>query len=53
LPYKLGASWTKQNKEELENVPRKVVGMVSGLRGANYEERLAELGLTSLEERRH
>jgi hypothetical protein len=27
--------------------------MVSGLASHNYEERLAELGLTTLEERRH
>ena len=27
--------------------------MVSGLRGRAYEERLAELGLTTLEERKH
>jgi hypothetical protein len=30
-----------------------MVGMVSGLRRTSYEEGLAELGLTSLEERRH
>jgi hypothetical protein len=27
--------------------------MISGLRGATYEEKLAKLGLTTLEERRH
>ena len=27
--------------------------MVSGLKGKTYEERLVELGLTTLEERRH
>jgi hypothetical protein len=27
--------------------------MISGLRGATYEEKLSELGLTTLEERRH
>ncbi len=46
---------TKQDKEELKKVPvqRKMVCMVSGLGGNNYEKRSAELGLTSLEGRRH
>jgi hypothetical protein len=40
-------------KEALEKVQRKAVGMVSGLQGAEYEQQLKELGLTTLEERRH
>ncbi len=42
--------WTQQDKEELERVQRRAVGMVSGLKGTTYKE---ELGLTTLEERRH
>jgi hypothetical protein len=45
--------WTQQDKETLEKVQRKVVGMVSGLKGTSYEQKLEELGLTTLEERRH
>ncbi len=36
-----------------DTVQRKMVGMVSGLCGINYEEKLAELVLTSHEEGRH
>ena len=48
--------WSPQgelDKEYLEKVQRRAVGMVTGLRGNSYEERLEELGLTTLEERRH
>jgi hypothetical protein len=45
--------WTQHDKETLEKVQRRAVGMVSGLRGETYEEKLVELGLTTLEERRH
>jgi hypothetical protein len=45
--------WTQQDKELLEKVQKKAVGMVSGLRGATYEDKLKELDLTTLEERRH
>ena len=37
----------------LEEVQKKAVAMVSGLAGRDYEERLVELGLLTLEERRH
>ena len=37
----------------MENVQRRVVKMVSGLKSADYEGRLKELGITTLEERRH
>ena len=45
--------WTAGDKEILEKVQKKAVGMVSGLRSTTYDERLTELGLDSLEERRH
>ena len=43
--------WTAGDKEALESVQRRAVGMVSNLRGRTYEERLAELGETTLETR--
>ncbi len=45
--------WTQQDKDMLEKVQKRAVGMVSGLGGTNYEEKLKELALTTLEERRH
>jgi ribonuclease P/MRP protein subunit RPP40 len=45
--------WTHQDKETLEKIQRRAVGMVSGLKGSTYEERLEELKMTTLEERRH
>ena len=47
------APWTECDKNILEKVQRKAVGMVSGLTGKDYEARLRELGLQTLEERRH
>ena len=47
------APWMEGDKQVLEKVQRKAVGMVSGLSGREYEDRLAELGLQTLEERRH
>ena len=44
--------YTVADKELLEKVQRRAVGMISGLTGGTYEERLAECGLTTLEERR-
>ena len=44
--------WTAADREVLEQVQRRMVRMVSGLRGNSYEARLEELGLLSLETRR-
>ena len=43
--------WTKADKECLEKVQRRAVGMVSGLAARDYEERLRDLGHTTLEDR--
>jgi hypothetical protein len=45
--------WQEGDKECLERVQRKAVGMVSGLAAREYEDRLLELGMVTLEERRH
>ena len=45
--------WTVADREALERVQRKMVRQVAGLRSMDYEDRLKELGLTTLEERRH
>ncbi len=44
--------WLTGDKEALEKVQEKAVRMVAGLKGRDYEERCAELGLETLEERR-
>ena len=36
------------DREKLEKVKRRAVGMVSNLRGRSYEDRMSELGMTSL-----
>jgi hypothetical protein len=41
------------DKESLEKVQRRAISMISGLRSQQYEEKLRELGLCSLDERRH
>ena len=45
--------WTAQDKEALEKVQKRAIKMISGLKAREYEDRLKELGLTTLEERRH
>ena len=45
--------WTAADKETLEKVQRRAVKMVAGLAATDYEARLAELGMVTLEERRH
>ena len=44
--------WTLGDKEVLEAVQKRAVGMVTNLKGRSYEERLAEMGMVTLEERR-
>ena len=44
--------WNKSDIDLLEAVQERAVKMVSGLRGKTYEERLKEVGLTTLKERR-
>ena len=44
--------WSKQDVDNLEKVQKRAVGMISGLKGVTYEEKLTELGLDSLESRR-
>ena len=44
--------WTVADTEGLEKVQQKAVRSISGLKGKTYEERLAEVGLPSLRERR-
>jgi hypothetical protein len=45
--------WHEGDKDCLEKVQKRAVGMISGLTANTYEERLKELGITTLEERRH
>ena len=44
--------WTQADSKVLEDVQRRAVRMTSGLVGRTYEEQLAEVGLTTLEDRR-
>ena len=44
--------WTLGDKDILENVQRRAAAMVTNLRGKTYVERLAEMGMTTLENRR-
>ena len=44
--------WTKADSDLIESVQERAVRMVSGLKGKTYEERLKEVGLTTLAERR-
>ena len=44
--------WTQADKDLLEAVQKRAVRMVSGLQGKEYKDRLEELGLTTLEDRR-
>ena len=44
--------WRQKDKETLEKVQKRMLKMVSGMRGATCEERLEEARLPTLEERR-
>ena len=44
--------WTAADTSSLERVQQKAVKAISGLKAGTYEERLAELGLPSLMDRR-
>ena len=44
--------WLRSDIDTIEKVQKRMVGMVPGLRGNSYEEKLAELGIQSLEARR-
>ena len=45
--------WTVADKQILEDVQKRAVGMISGLRATTYEAKLVEIGIETLEERRH
>jgi hypothetical protein len=44
--------WLAADKQVLENVQKKFVNMIAGLRASTYEEKCKEIGLETLEERR-
>ena len=44
--------WQRGDIDLLEKVQKKMVGAISGLQGSTYEDKIAELGLQSLEDRR-
>jgi hypothetical protein len=45
--------WLENDKNTLEKIQRRAISMISGLKSTTYEEKLKELGITTLEERRH
>ena len=44
--------WTVQDIDVLERVQKRAINMISGLQGKSYSEKLSELNLQSLEDRR-
>ena len=47
------APWTSADKDLLNDVQKRAVRAISGLQADSYTGKLEELGLTTLEERRH
>ena len=45
--------WTAADRDVLEKVQQRAVRQVSGMQGHTYEDKLRELGICTLEERRH
>ena len=45
--------WSKGDVDLLENVQKRMVKQIKGLSGTSYEEKIREIGLESLEERRN
>ena len=43
-------NFSRQDQEVLENVQKRAVTMISGLRSKNYEDRLKELRMLSLKD---
>ena len=44
--------WQEQDIQALEKIQKRAVGMISGLRGENFEEKCKELKLDTLQKRR-
>ena len=45
--------WTQADTQCLEAVQQRAVRVISGLRASTYEDKLRELGMPSLQERRN
>ena len=45
-------AWRKQDKKMLERVQKRAINCITGLKGMTYEDKLYELNLTTLEQRR-
>jgi hypothetical protein len=45
--------WLGKDTEALEKMQKEAVNMVFGLKGSTDEEKLEELGILTLQERRH
>ena len=43
--------WQRRDIAPLENVQQKMVAAISGLEGRSYEDRLADIGMVSVEDR--